>query len=135
MVISISSDLSNWLNIGEIACQVMAYSWNIINCDNQLWLFFVSSDELKWDRIVEQISRVWHSGVAVVSDVGTLQRIGFTINDFELPWVLVVTLESDQPRLSVLIVWVSSGIVHFGGVIESIAAFMHLFVYPILIPS
>ena len=104
MVEGKGSDLSNWKDVGEITSQIVAHSWKVANCNNQLRLSLKGSQHLKRDWLEEEVLSVWHGGVGKESDVTILSGnkwVSFALNDLKLPWILIQTDESQDEASSV----------------------------------
>lgn len=75
----------------------MANSWVSVHSDDQLRLSFISSQHLKWDRIIDDIGAIWNRGGKVVNKIVSSQRIAITAFNAELSWISIETIKGDEP--------------------------------------
>jgi hypothetical protein len=80
----------------------MANNWKVINSNQELWLLFVSSQHLKWNWRVEKIGSVWKDCSLGEYEVFSSNDGGGTLDDSELSWIFVVSIESDFDAHTVL---------------------------------
>lgn len=134
MVVCVASYFTNWFSVREIASQVMTDSWDVIDGHKQLWSFFVSSEKLEWNRLIEQVVTIFNCSVGVESDICSCKRLVFTAHKFKLSWVYVLSLKSNENGTSISPRVIFTHTVDFGCIKHSVTSSMHILINPVNAP-